>query len=163
MNWAELNGIQVPEGMIDGPLGLRSFIQDHKRRNRLLGGAEQLSREQLAACLKLSLDDWNETPPLGDHFVLETHPSVLLLFLYSAVHAHRMIGQVQTANQVTYTDGGLNLALSDKTALNQSWMQASMSEYEQKKRQWKTSRNLEQMYGAEWSEYSDISGSRGGV
>jgi hypothetical protein len=139
----------VPTGMV---VIFRRFLQDLRERNRLLGGVEGLSDEELEMCLKLSLDDWNTTPPPSGH-TLENHPAFILLLHGAAIQAHKLFGQVQTANQLTYTDGGINVAESDKTALNQSWLQLFSAEYETKKRQFLTAANLEQAYGRTYSEY----------
>lgn len=155
--WEQLFGESAPEppdGMVEV---LRGFLQDLRERNRLLGGAEELNDKELVTAIRLSLDDWNTTPPFSS-YTFETHPAFRLLLMGAAVEAHKMAGQVQTRNQLTYTDGGINVAVSDKTALNQSWLVTFAHDYETKKRAWKTSDNLSRAYGGAWSEYSQLAG-----
>jgi len=158
--WDEVfgdNAPEIPSRMLDI---FRRWIDDERTSNRLLGGIPELTDENLEDGLRLALDDWNSTTPITT-YVFTDHPSVVLLFTAGLIYAFNTVGMRHTRNQLTYSDGGISVAINDKTTLVQSWISQKQAEYEPKKRQLKNQINAEGGYGSISSEYSEVSFGRG--
>ena len=66
----------------------------------------------------------------------------------------RSAGILQSRNSLTYSDGGINVAVSDKTPLYRQWISDFHNEYEQKKRHLKIQMNMKRAWGGSFSEYT---------
>jgi len=53
-----------------------------------------------------------------------------------------MVGLLQTRNHLPFSDGGLNVAVSDKTPLLQSWIQLFGAKWENWKQKTKVAQNI---------------------
>jgi hypothetical protein len=137
---------------------LRGYLRDHAHLNRLIGD-EETSDRFLAWALVDALDDINNTPP-PLYYGLENFPWPGLLIRGAMVTVLESVGLLQTRNQLSYSDGGIHVSVSDKTPLLQSWINLFQSKYEQKKVQWKISQNINGSFGGGGvhSEYWYISG-----
>jgi hypothetical protein len=68
-----------------------------------------------------------------------------------------------TRNHITFSDGGVQVGISDKTPLIQSWIQLFTNKYETKKDRLKVALNIEGGWGGGvHSEYLWTSGFYGG-
>lgn len=139
---------------------LRNYLRDHPSLNRLIG-SEETSDRFLAWALFDALDDINNTPPPLT-YSLATFPYPHLLIRGAVVTVLESVGILQTRNQLSYSDGGIQVSVSEKTPLLQAWINLFQSRYEQKKIQWKISQNISQALGnygggvhSEYWEYSD--------
>lgn len=131
---------------------LRCFLRDDPALNKLIKGFES-SPKQLIFALEDSVDDWNNTPPPLAPINLDTHPSRRLLIRGAAIEILRSAGILQSRNRLSYSDGGVNVQVSDKAADYQAWLNNMVNDYERKKLELKKSINLAMAYGEVPSEY----------
>ena len=136
---------------------VRSFMRDYKELNRLIAG-EESSNRQIVWAIMDCLDDFNTTPPFTQ-FNLYTFPSKSLLVRGTVITLLESIGLLQTRNHLSFSDGGLQVGVSDKTPFIQSWLQLFKNTYEEKKTRLKVSYNIESSWGGGlYSEYRFVNG-----
>lgn len=140
----------------------RAFLRDHAELNRLIQGVEHSDR-LIAWALADTIDDWNTTPPLIGPVDIESFPSARLLMRGTVIALLESAGLLQTRNHLSFSDGGIQVGISDKTALLQSWIQLFKNDYESKKLRLKVSMNIEGAWGGGvHSEYLWTNGFYGG-
>ena len=131
---------------------LRMFLQDTPELN-MLTRKRELGDEQLRFCIDMAISDYNTTIPPTPSVTIQTYPSLFLLMHGAAIQALKMAGIRQSRNELNYQSGGSSFNRSNKTQHYQSWLSLFMNEYEQKKRSFKVSRNIQRGYGEVYSEY----------
>jgi len=110
-----------------------------------------------------AIDDWNSTPPLIPRVDLQNFPSKSLLLRGIVISLLESIGLLMTRNHLTFSDGGIQVGVSDKTPLIQSWLQLIGNRYEEKKQKLKIAINIELGWGQGMhSEYLWTNGFYGG-
>jgi hypothetical protein len=124
---------------------IRAFMRDYPELNRLIKGEEHSNRLISWAILD-ALDDFNTTPPLTS-FTLRNFPSKYLLIRGSVISLLESVGLLMTRNHLTFSDGGIQVGVSDKTPLIQSWIQMFTNKYEEKKLKLKIALNIEGGWG----------------
>lgn len=161
-------GVSPPDvGWVDGvggdlpsaDLELRTFVQsvrmfmrDYPELNRLIAGVESTNR-QIVWAIADALDDFNTTPPFT-HFGISTFPSRSMLVRATVISLLQSIGLLQTRNQLSFSDGGIQVGINDKTPFIQSWLSLFSNSYEEKKLRLKVSYNIESAWGGGiFSEY----------
>jgi hypothetical protein len=139
----------------------RAFMRDFAELNRLFVGEEHSDRLIAWAVLD-ALNDINTTPPLQG-FTLESFPSTHLLLRGTVISLLESVGLLQTRNHLTFSDGGIQVGVSDKTQLIQSWIQLFRNSYEEKKQRLLVALNIEGGWGEGVnSEYLWTNGFYGG-
>lgn len=138
---------------------IRMYMRDHPHLNRLTVG-EETSNRMIAWAIIDTLDDWNSTPPFIGDASLTSFPSISLLREGAVIRILESVGLLQTRNQLSYSDGGISVQVSDKAPLLLQWIQLFRGSYERKKDRMKASMNIEQgMAGTgTFSEYFVING-----
>ena len=138
---------------------LRLYLRDFAELNRLIEG-EETSPRMMAWAVMDTLDDWNATPPFIGDASLDSFPSISLLREGSVIRILESVGLLQTRNQLSYSDGGITVQISDKAPMLLNWIQLFRQSYERKKDRMKSSMNIEQgMAGTGvFSEYFVING-----
>lgn len=140
---------------------VRLFMRDYPALNRLIAGEEHSDR-MIAWAIVDALDDFNATPPMTN-FGLTNFPSSSILLRGTVINLLQSVGLLMTRNHLTFSDGGLQVGVSDKTPLIQSWIQMFSNTYEEKKKQLKIAMNIEGGWGGGvHSEYSWVNGFYGG-
>ena len=124
---------------------VRTFLRDYPELNRLIKGVENSNR-QIVWAISDALDDFNTTPPFTK-FSLGNFPSKSLLLRATVCALLESVGLLQTRNQLSFSDGGLTVGISDKTPFLQSWIQLFRGQYEDKKNRLKVAYNIEQGWG----------------
>lgn len=141
---------------------VRMFMRDHAELNRLTQGVEHSDRLIFWAIAD-TIDDWNTTPPLIGPVDITNFPSRRLLVRGSVVSLLESSGLLMSRNHLTFSDGGIQVGVSDKTPLYQSWIQLFKNDYESKKLRLKVSMNIESAWGGGvHSEYLWTNGFYGG-
>lgn len=139
----------------------RAFMRDYAELNRLIQGEEHSDRLIAWAVLD-ALNDINSTPPLQS-FSLDSFPSPYLLLRGTVISLLESVGLLQTRNHLTFSDGGIQVGVSDKTQLIQSWIQLFQNKYEEKKNRLLVALNIEGGWGGGVSsEYLWTNGFYGG-
>jgi len=134
---------------------VRLFMRDYPELNRLIEGKETNERMMVFAVLD-ALDDFNQTPPLLGEFPIRSVPGSLLK-LGAVVHILMSVGLLQARNHIDVSDGGIQVGVSNKSPLLQSWLQLFLNQWEQKKQHLKVAWNIENAYGyGVASEYSNL-------
>lgn len=140
---------------------VRLFMRDYPALNRLIAGEEHSDR-MIAWAIVDALDDFNTTPPMTN-FGLTNFPSTSILLRGTVINLLQSIGLLMTRNHLTFSDGGLQVGVSDKTPLIQSWIQMFANSYEEKKQRLKIAINIEGGWGGGiHSEYLWVAGFYGG-
>lgn len=124
---------------------VRAFMRDYAELNRLITGVESSNRQIVWAIFD-ALDDFNTTPPFTG-FNLMSFPSKHLLVRGTVISLLESIGLLQTRNHLSFSDGGLQVGVSDKTPFIQSWIQLFRNSYEEKKMRLKVAYNIESAWG----------------
>lgn len=141
---------------------VREFMRDYPELNRLTQGAEHSDRLIMWAVAD-AIDDWNTTPPLIGPVSILNFPSLHLLLRGTVINLLESLGLLQTRNHLTFSDGGIQVGVSDKTPLIQSWIQMFRNAYEVKKNKLKIAMNIEGGWGGGvHSEYLWTNGFYGG-
>ncbi len=124
---------------------IRSFTRDYPELNRLIAG-EESSNRQIVWAIFDTIDDYNTTPPFTnlDH---TNFPSRSLLVRGAICSLLESIGLLQTRNHLTFSDGGIQVGINDKTPFIQSWLQVFRNSYEDKKQKLKIAYNIETAWG----------------
>lgn len=168
---AELQGMGDIPGLSDQFNGfihmMRLWMRDYPQLNRLIRGVEHSNRLIAWAVLDFTSDFSQTPPPLGNYSIEN-----LLDLGYSslarrgtAIALIESLGMLQTRNQLNFSDGGINVGVSDKTPQLQSWLAQFQSKYEQDKTKIKISLNIQGIMGERGvhSEYYFINGFYGSL
>lgn len=140
---------------------VRLFMRDYPQLNRLIQGEEHSDR-LIAWAVVDALDDFNGTPPLTG-YGLSNFPNKYLLVRGTVISLLESVGLLMTRNHLTFSDGGIQVGVSDKTPLIQSWIQLLTNKYEDKKMRLKIALNIENGWGGGvHSEYLWTAGFYGG-
>jgi hypothetical protein len=168
---AELQGMGSIPGLSDQFNAfiqmMRHWMRDYPQLNRLIRGVEHSNRLIAWAALDC-LSDFNGTPPPLGNYTIEQLLDLgytSLLRRGTAIALFESVGVLQTRNHLNFSDGGINVAISDKTPQLQSWMQLFQSKYEQDKMKVKISLNIQGILGERGvhSEYYFINGFYGSL
>lgn len=124
---------------------VRTFLRDYPELNRLIAGVENSNR-QIVWAISDTLDDFNTTPHFTS-FSLTNFPSKSLLIRGVACTLLESVGLLQTRNHLQFSDGGIQVGVSDKTPFIQSWIQLLRNSYEEKKQRLKVAINIESAWG----------------
>lgn len=124
---------------------VRLYTRDHPELNRLISGVESSNR-QIAWAIMDTLDDFNTEPPTTG-YNLSNFPSMSLLIRGVTCSLLESIGLLQTRNHLSFSDGGIQIGVNDKTPFIQSWLQMFRNSYEDKKRKMKQAANIENAWG----------------
>lgn len=122
----------------------RLYMRDFPQLNRLVAGEESSDRMIAFAAIE-TMSDFNSEPPQIGFYTFEMfkekgwiHP----LRNGTICQLLHMVGLLQTRNHLPFSDGGLNVAVSDKTPLIQSWIQLFCNRWEVWKSKTKVSQNI---------------------
>jgi hypothetical protein len=140
---------------------VRNFIRDYPDLNRLIKGEEHSDR-MIAFAILDAIDNFNITPPMTG-YGLNNFPSKHLLLRGTVITLLESVGLLMTRNHLNFSDGGIQVGVSDKTPLIQSWIQLFTNKYEDLKNKLKIALNIEGGWGGGvHSEYMWVSGFYGG-
>lgn len=140
---------------------VRAYMRDYPELNRLIKGEEHSDR-LIAWAVIDAMDDFNSTPPMTN-YQLHNFPSKHILLRGTVISLLESIGLLMTRNHITFSDGGIQVGVSDKTPLIQAWIQLLTNKYEEKKQRLKIALNIEGGWGGGMhSEYLWVNGFYGG-
>ena len=137
---------------------VRFFMRDHAQLNRLVKGEEHSDR-MIAWAIMDFLSDFAGTPPnLGfyslDDLMRMHYQSFALRG--TAVALLQSLGMLQTRNQLSFSDGGISVGVSDKSPLLMQWIRDFSTKYEQEKVQRKIALNISQLLGGASGVHSEV-------
>jgi hypothetical protein len=128
---------------------MRLWMRDYPHLNRLIRG-EESSNRLIAWAVVDFLSDFNGTPPLLGQYTLEQMLDMGFASLArygTAIALIQSVGFLQTRNQLNFSDGGINVAINDKTPMLIQWLDRMQSKYEQDKIKVKVSLNINNILG----------------
>jgi hypothetical protein len=134
------------QGLVQQIAALRLFMRDFPELNRLIEGYESNDR-LLAWAILDCLDDFSNTPPWTGRYSPDNFPYPSLLIRGAAINILESVGLLQTRNQLTFSDGGIQVGVSNKTPLIMNWINLFRQSYERKKKEWKIAENIRQGWG----------------
>jgi hypothetical protein len=142
---------------------IRLFLRDFPELNRLVSGEESSDR-MIAWAVIDAIEEFNGSPPIIGTYTfsdLITQGQASLLRKGAIVNLLMSIGMLQTRNQLSFSDGGLNVQVSDKTPLLQSWISILRRQWEVGMERVKVEWNIESLLGGpagSHTEYFALSG-----
>lgn len=128
---------------------MRLWMRDYPHLNRLIRG-EESSNRLIAWAVVDFLSDFNGTPPLLGQYTIDqlTEMGFTSLCRYgTAVALIQSVGFLQTRNQLNFSDGGINVAINDKSPMLMQWLDRMQNKYEQDKIKVKVSLNINGIVG----------------
>jgi hypothetical protein len=134
---------------------VRAFMRDNTATNALLDG-EESDDTIILLCAEIGLDEFNYMPPVFTSYAITTFPYGTMLVMITVIKVLESAGILQSRNQLQYSDGGITVSVSDKTALYQSWIQLFLSRIWVQAQRIKKTVNIESCYGEVPSEYSAV-------
>ena len=131
------------------------YMRDDPKLNRLIEGRETNPRMMVWSVLD-TMDDFNQSPPpIGSLPIDKIPPSILKLGVVANVL--EQVALLQTRNRLSFSDGGIQAQISDKSPELMSWIDRFANRYEEKKLRWKIMKNIEAAWGfGVSSEYSGL-------
>jgi hypothetical protein len=142
---------------------IRLFLRDFPELNRLVAGEESSDR-MIAWAIIDAIEDFNGSPPMLGTYTftnLLENGQASLLRKGAILNLLYSVGMLQTRNHLPFSDGGLNVSVSDKTPLLQSWIQLYQQQWDAGKQRVKTQWNIEALLGSpagSHTEYFALSG-----
>jgi hypothetical protein len=124
---------------------VRMYLRDFAELNRLITGEESSDR-MIAWAVMDALDDINNSPPLISKYTVENFPNRSLLLRGAVISLLESVGIMQTRNQLNFSDGGIQVSVSDKAPMIMQWLNFLKSSYEDKKTRWKIAVNIQQAF-----------------
>lgn len=134
---------------------VRTFMKDFVHKNRLIVG-EEASDDEIILYLELAVDDFNNAHTPRTNYTLNTFPSFAILLWGAVIQALTSESLLQIRNDLSYSDGGITVALSNKAPAMMQAAQGLMMNYERKVEDLKKQLNLEQGDGGVPSEYGTV-------
>jgi len=141
---------------------VRFFLRDYPELNRIVKGEEHSNR-MIAFAVMDFLSDFAGTPPFIGYFTIEDlcrmHMQSFAL-RGTVITLLQSVGMLQTRNQLSFSDGGISVSISDKSPLLMQWIRDFQNKYEQQKNQTKISLNISQLFGTSGvhAEYFFVNG-----
>jgi len=155
----------ISQTTLDFAQMVRLYLRDYPELNRLVQGEESSDRQIIWAILD-ALSDFNGTPPLLGNFTLESlllQGQQSLLLRMTVIAAIESVGLLQTRNHINYSNGGINVGVSDKTPLLMEWLKLFGNKTEQMKLRVKVAMNINGILGPSnsgvFSEYWAVNSS----
>ena len=134
---------------------IRTFMKDFVHKNRLIVG-EEASDDEIIVYLELAVDDFNNAHTPRTTYTLSNFPSFAILLWGSIIQALTSESLLQIRNDLSYSDGGITVATSNKAPAMMLAAQSLMVNYERKVEDLKKQLNLEQCEGGVPSEYGTV-------
>ncbi len=136
------------------PQDVRDYLVDSPENNHLLDGIE-FTDKRIELCKKAALSDYNVIPPRSN-ITEETFLSFGLML--DGICYHLFKGQLALAarNQMSYTDGGLNIPIEERFTYYQYLMDFYRQQFQQKATELKKEINMESMWGSISSDYVNL-------
>lgn len=134
------------------PKDVRSFLADSTGNNHLLDDVE-FDDPRIWLAMRMAISEYNELPPVS-RVTAEIFPGLSTL-MYGTCY-HLFAGQTALAarNQMSYSDGGLNVPVEERYGLYQQLSQYYNSLWTQSAKLTKAARNMESAYEFVYSDYS---------
>jgi len=137
---------------------VRMFLRDHPQLNRLVKGEEHSDRMIAWAILDF-LSDFAGTPPFLGYMSLEQlfeRHFQSFAVRGTSVALLQSVGILQTRNHLNFSDGGISVAVSDKTPMLMQWINQFQTKYEQEKMQKKVAMNIEGLLNSPSGVHSEL-------
>ena len=133
---------------------VREFMRDYELKNELIEGFESTDREIMNAT-RLMVARYNMLPPQSVTFEVDNFPENLKYVAVMGVVGLllKSISLQQLRNQLTYTDGGVHVGLSDKHQLYKVTGMELLAEFDDMAGKDKIIKNLESVWGSVNSPY----------
>lgn len=122
---------------------VRLFTRDYAELNMLIEGEESTDRMIAFATFDF-LSDFNGTPPFHSFALSDLYDihQQSLAIRGTVISLFQSLMIIYTRNNLSFSDGGLSVSINDKGPMLQNMIQLFQAQYEQNKRQVKTSLNI---------------------
>jgi len=106
------------------------WVRDSVQLNKLLDGKET-DIETMALYVDMAVD-WFNTDPPQTSYSLENFPSMTMLIYGSVIQLLISNGILMSRNRLNYSDGGIQVQISDKAGEYMNWVQMILNMYQQR-------------------------------
>lgn len=133
---------------------IRCYMRDFVFDNELIDGFETTDF-QIQKTINLTVSRYNSLAPTVLQFEVGNFPILLeyILIMGTVGHILRSISILQLRNQLTYTDGGVHVGLTDKHQLYKAMGNDLLAEFDEMAKSDKIQRNLNAAWGHVASPY----------
>lgn len=127
---------------------IRCYMRDFVFNNELIDGFESTDAD-IQKTINLTISRYNSLAPTVLQFDVGNFPMVLeyTVIMGTVGHLLRSISILQLRNQLTYTDGGVHVGLTDKHQLYKAMGNELLSEFDKMAKEDKITRNLNAAWG----------------
>ena len=132
-----------------------TYTKDKSELNILLEGELQSTSPLIELAIKLTISDFNSTPPVTD-FYREDFPNDSILLYGTLHHLCNSEAERQLRNQINFNAQGVSAGIDDKTQLYTSLSQYYKQLFDSKVKEYKIFLNTEQAWGGLHSPYRAI-------
>jgi hypothetical protein len=138
------------------PDDIRRFLNDSPENNLLIDGVE-FSDPRINQAIGLALSSFNGMQPITG-YTLDTYPQNYVKVLYYLTAQTLYEGQAAMAarNQLTYSDGGLNIPIEERYEMFMSLANLFGRMASDLARQIKVQMNIESGWGSVSSDYANF-------
>ena len=142
----------IPEQTIADDV--REFMRDYAFQNELVDGFESTD-SQIKRAIDMTISRYNMLAPRSVVYTVDNFPVDLKYIAISGAVGHllKSISIVQLRNQLTYTDGGVHVGLTDKHQLYRAMGAELLAEFDDMATKDKITRNLDAAWGDVHSPY----------
>lgn len=133
---------------------VRCYMRDYAFNNELVDGFETTDA-QIQKCINLTVSRYNMLAPVSVRYDVGNFPMELeyIAIMGTVGHILKSLSILQLRNQLTYTDGGVHVGLSDKHQLYKQMGMEMLAEFDQIAKEDKITRNLNAAWGFVPSPY----------
>lgn len=124
---------------------VREFLADYPERNLLLDEVE-FSDTYINLCMDLAVSEYNSLPPRSSTN-LDVFPSKSLLLYGTVWQMFDGRATLMARNQLSYTDGGLQIPVEEKYELYRNIADSFMSKFQTSASKLKVAINMEEGWG----------------
>lgn len=126
-------------------LEIREFVSDYAQNNLLLD-KEEFSDTFISLCRDLAVSSYNEIPPLSI-VTIQNFPSKSTLLWGTLYHMYSGKSALLARNTLSYSDGGVSVAVEERAALYFSLAQNALSQFESSAAKMKVYFNMNSGWG----------------
>lgn len=134
------------------PMDIRSFLADTIGNNHLLDDVE-FDDARIWLAIRMAISEYNELPPVS-RVTAEIFPGLSTLIYGTCYHLFSGQSALAARNQMSYSDGGLNVPIEERYGMYQQLSQYYGSLWSQAAKLTKAHRNIESGWEFVFSDYS---------
>lgn len=130
---------------------VQDYLKDHPQLNKLID--KEFTPSDIQFAIELTIDDYNNTPPILTPVKFESFPSLSVLLDGVLIFLLRSRLLWYARNRLPYVDGNISVDPYNKVGEYSALVQQLVQQYVNNKLSLKKTQNLEEFYGERRSTY----------